>query len=129
MAGRRVDPIDVVVGQRIRAYRLARKMSQTELGNKVGVTFQQIQKYERGSNRLGSSRLKKVAVILGVPVASLFGDAEETRTSTVDKVWTKALSRRYATRLLLAFDVIENTKQRLAIVQLIESIGKKAKRQ
>ena len=64
---------DVEVGQRIRARRMAKGMSQTELGNLLGVTFQQVQKYEKGVNRVGAGRLVRVAEALDVPVSFFFG--------------------------------------------------------
>ena len=64
---------DVEVGQRIRARRMAKGMSQTELGNLLGVTFQQVQKYEKGVNRVGAGRLVRVGEALDVPVSFFFG--------------------------------------------------------
>jgi len=122
---RRADSVDVLVGQRVRAYRLSREMSQTELGNKVGVTFQQIQKYERGTNRIGGSRLKKIAAALALPVAALFGEDEHPVSKSVDALLTEVLSKPHATRLLRAFVAIEDAKQRLALVQLVERMGQK----
>jgi transcriptional regulator with XRE-family HTH domain len=122
-----IDPVDVRVGKRVRAYRLGQKMSQSALGEKVGVTFQQIQKYERGTNRMGSSRLKKVATILGVPVAALFGEDENGGEGTIDGLLTEVLSQPHATRLVRAFHAIKDSKQRLALVLLAESIGQYAK--
>jgi len=69
-------PVDVFVGQKIRKIRKNRGLSQTQLGNGVGVTFQQVQKYERGTNRIGSSRLFKISSELKVPVGSLFDGVE-----------------------------------------------------
>src|SRR3712207_7041858 len=65
---RRTTPVDRLVGARMRLRRQSLGMSQTELGEKIGVTFQQIQKYELGANRVGASRLASVAAALGVPV-------------------------------------------------------------
>ena len=70
------DPIDVHVGGRVRVRRKMLGLSQTQLGEDLGVTFQQVQKYERGSNRIGSSRLFRIATALGVPVAYFFEGAE-----------------------------------------------------
>lgn len=70
------DPIDVYVGQRVRARRKMLGLSQTQLGNELGVTFQQVQKYERGTNRIGSSRLFRMSTTLDVPVAYFFEGAE-----------------------------------------------------
>ncbi len=66
------DPIDKYVGTRIRARRMGLRMSQTRLGEAIGVTFQQVQKYENGTNRVGSSNLFKIARILDVPVGYFF---------------------------------------------------------
>ena len=69
------NPIDVHVGGRIRLRRNMLGMSQERLGESLGITFQQIQKYEKGTNRVGASRLQAIAHILGVPVAFFFEDA------------------------------------------------------
>lgn len=66
------DPIDVYIGQRLRAERLARKMSQADLGVALNVTFQQIQKYERGDNRVSASMLTRAADALDLPVTEFF---------------------------------------------------------
>lgn len=64
--------VDVAVGARVRLLRVTRGMSQTALGEHLGITFQQIQKYEKGTNRIGSSRLAQIAKVLDVPVSTLF---------------------------------------------------------
>src|SRR5690348_1507474 len=74
------DPIDVEVGRRIRLQRLARGLSQTELGNELGVTFQQVQKYEKGANRVGAGRLSRIAEALDVSVSQLLGDTVNARS-------------------------------------------------
>ena len=61
---KRIEQVDKVVGQNIRIFRNAKGISQTELGSEIGVTFQQVQKYETGINRVGSSRLAKIAKVL-----------------------------------------------------------------
>ena len=70
-------PVDVHVGRRLRSRRTILGMSQEEIGRAVGITFQQIQKYERGLNRIGSSRLYEFACILGVSVSYFFEDFKE----------------------------------------------------
>jgi transcriptional regulator with XRE-family HTH domain len=122
---KRIEPTDVLVGQRVRAYRLSLGMSQTTLGEKVGVTFQQIQKYERGTNRLGSSRLKKVADVLGVGIAVLFGEPESDHSGL--DLLTEMASLPHTTRLLKAFAEISDKKIRLALVRLAEGLRKRAK--
>jgi DNA-binding transcriptional regulator YiaG len=67
MAEKRNNPVDSLVGERIRLLRKRRKMSQSDLGQALGVTFQQIQKYENGKNRVGASRLHLIATALDVP--------------------------------------------------------------
>ena len=69
------NPIDVHVGSRVRLRRSMAKMSQEKLGDALGVTFQQIQKYEKGVNRIGASRLQKISETLNVPIAFFFEDA------------------------------------------------------
>ena len=72
------DPVDVHVGKLIRARRRARGMSQQELAKAIGVSFQQVQKYERGANRVSASKLFSVAKALDLRVASFFDGLEET---------------------------------------------------
>lgn len=70
------DPIDVQVGARVREIRVRLGMSQTKLGEALGVSFQQIQKYENGSNRMGASRLVQVSRALGVSLETIFQDVQ-----------------------------------------------------
>src|ERR1051326_3380144 len=72
MGSKKPDLIDVEVGQRIRIQRLAAGLSQSELAERIGVTFQQVQKYEKGMNRVGAGRLTMIARVLNVPVGSFF---------------------------------------------------------
>lgn len=72
------DPIDICVGSRIRLKRTMLGMSQTKLGDSLGVTFQQVQKYEKGVNRVGASRLQHVANLLNEPVGYFFEDYNQS---------------------------------------------------
>ena len=72
MATRRSGPLDAMVGAKIRMFRINRGMSQTVLAGRIGVTFQQVQKYERGANRVGASRLAEIASVLDVSVGEFF---------------------------------------------------------
>jgi transcriptional regulator with XRE-family HTH domain len=74
------DPTDQYVGSRVRARRMMLHMSQEKLGDALGLTFQQVQKYEKGTNRIGASRLHHIAHILQVPVAFLFDGAPSQQT-------------------------------------------------
>lgn len=72
------NPIDVHVGSRVRLRRMMLGMSQEKLGEQLGITFQQIQKYEKGTNRIGASRLQHISTVLTVPVSFFFEDAPGT---------------------------------------------------
>ncbi|OWW04992.1 Cro/Cl family transcriptional regulator [Rhizobium sp. R72] len=69
------DPVDIIVGRNVRALRSKRRISQLELGEALGLTFQQIQKYEKGTNRVSASKLHQIAVFLGVAISELFEGA------------------------------------------------------
>src|SRR5215204_916976 len=75
------DAIDQHVGNRVRAQRLLLGMSQEQLGDALGVTFQQVQKYEKGKNRIGASRLSQIGAILGVPISFFYEGAPAPRQS------------------------------------------------
>lgn len=75
MAKKAPNPIDKHVGARVRMRRMMVGMSQEKLGEHLGITFQQIQKYEKGTNRIGASRLQQISTTLGVPVAFFFEGA------------------------------------------------------
>ena len=116
------DPVDILVGKNIRAFRLAKGLSQTGLGDALGVTFQQVQKYEKGINRVGSSRLAKISKILDVPVNRFFGDEKAVSGATSELV-AELLSKPYAIRILKALAKIENKRTCLSLVELTESIA------
>ena len=80
---RRPNPIDVHVGSRVRFRRMLLGMSQEKLGEKLGLTFQQIQKYEKGINRIGASRLFDLAQVLGVPVQFFYEEAPDRRAGAL----------------------------------------------
>ena len=124
MTKRSVEDIDRIVGQNIRIFRTVKRMSQTGLGEAVGVTFQQIQKYENGTNRVGSSRLAKIAAALQVPVARLFDEAMPTADGAlnVPRV-AELLATPHAIPLLEAFAKISEESTRRAIARLVGSIA------
>ena len=90
MAGRGPDAVDKLVGRNIRVLRLAKGLSQTKLADALGVTFQQVQKYEKGTNRVGSGRLLKISGILGVKITDFFEGTDRphdtARRSVFDQV-------------------------------------------
>lgn len=82
MSAKSPNPIDTYVGSRVRMRRLTLGMSQGRLAEQIGVTFQQVQKYERGTNRIGASRLQTIAVVLAIPVSFFFQqDASQPLTT------------------------------------------------
>ena len=121
------DHVDIEVGQRIRIYRKAKGLSQTTLADQLGVTFQQLQKYENGTNRIGAGRLMRIAQVLGVPVTTLLGvnDTTEIKSSARRKVASslKLLTLSSALRLLRSYELINDGKIRRSIVKLVESIA------
>ena len=98
-------------------------MSQSALGKKIGVSFQQIQKYERGINRIGVGRLKNIATAFETSVAALLGEDEHGGDAGVDSLLTEVLSRPYAMRMVWAFDAIKDASRRHALVHFVESMG------
>ena len=113
--------IDQIVGRNIRIHRLTKGWSQTALGGRIGVTFQQIQKYENGKNRVGSGRLFQIAALLDVPVTSFFEGGELTlRESGPSPV--QLLAEPLCLRLVQAFSAISDRQTRRAVVVLVESI-------
>ena len=125
MGKRSADPVDGMVGRSIRVHRLAAGMSQTELGQKIGVTFQQVQKYEKGTNRVGAGRLTRIAQVLGVSVSTLFqtGDASDDARAPKGDSPLNLLAEPHALRLLQAFAEITDRKSRLALVALVEAVA------
>ena len=112
---------DVKVGQRIRAARLIKKMSQEKLGEALGLTFQQVQKYEKGANRIGASRMIEIAHALGTTVASLVGETAGGTSALELPMMATALGQ----RLALAFGQITEHHSREALVRIAETIADK----
>ncbi len=118
------DARDMDVGRRIRAQRLVCRMSQTELANNLGVTFQQVQKYEKGVNRVGAGRLSRIADVLNVPVAFFFsGDMSPSVASDSASTGLSFLETAGAVRLVRAYSTIEDPQIRRALVDLAEEIA------
>jgi transcriptional regulator with XRE-family HTH domain len=124
------NPVDKYVGSRIRMRRIMLGMSQEKLGESLGLTFQQIQKYEKGTNRVGASRLQQISEILQVPVSFLFeggpggalnanGLAEAPSPAYVSDF----LATSEGLALTRAFTRINDSKLRRSIVDLVEQIA------
>lgn len=127
------DPTDKHVGARVRMRRMMLSMSQEKLGDALGLTFQQVQKYEKGTNRIGASRLQHISSILQVPVSFFFEGAP--RSSHVNGMG-EAPSPAYVSDFLAtsdglsltkAFVRIKDGKLRRRIVDLVEHIAEDAR--
>lgn len=116
------DPIDVHVGTRIRLMRNALRMSQEKLAEHCGITFQQIQKYEKGTNRIGSSRLMQISKALGQPVASFFEGLGENQAAAPDTL-TALYSSAEGVRLARAFVSIPSARLRADFIRHLETIA------
>ncbi len=124
------NPIDIYVGSRVRLRRMMLSMSQEKLGEHLGITFQQIQKYEKGTNRIGASRLQHIATVLEVPVAFFFEDAPGSPQEAAGLAESKTenyvidfLSSSEGLQLNRAFVQIKEPKVRRKIVELVREIA------
>ena len=115
---------DKHVGLKLRQARILSKISQSNLGELVDLTFQQIQKYENGTNRIGASRLWRFSQILEVPVSYFFEGLEEGNQLASDDPEVADSIRRKSMELLSNFYAIEDDKVREAIYQLIKNMSK-----
>ncbi len=121
MLAKTPDPLDVMVGAKIRIFRTQRGMSQSELAAKIGVAFQQVQKYEKGINRVGASRLSRIAAVLGISIGELFEAPGEKPANP--KSPFRLLAERDALRVLTAFSRTSDPRVRRAIAHLVETIA------
>lgn len=119
---RQPDPIDIVVGENLRRLRLARGMSQTSLGAAVGVTFQQIQKYEKGDNRIGASKIVRFAKALKVDHGALF-DGTGVHAGKKIPVFVEKMDRADI-ELQHAYKAIICPKQKAALLRLARTMAK-----
>lgn len=127
---KRPNPTDIHVGSRIRMRRNILGMSQEKLGESLGITFQQIQKYEKGTNRVGASRLQAIASILDVPVAFFFAEVPG-RESALDGLSDGDGSRFVmdfvnsgeGLQLNRAFARIADAKVRRKVVELVKALA------
>ena len=128
------NPIDVHVGSRVRLRRLLVGMSQEKLGEQLGLTFQQVQKYEKGTNRIGASRLYEVSRILNVPVQYFYEEmAEDTARPAGDLAFAEGdnapfvmdfVSSSEGLQLNRAFFDIREPTVRRSIIDLVKSLAK-----
>ncbi|GEL43975.1 transcriptional regulator [Methylorubrum extorquens] len=114
---------DVIVGLRIQALRKSKGLSQTALGVAIGVSFQQIQKYENGMNRVGAGRLGDIARVLGVPVSVFFEEGENAAAKEKTEAFD-FLRVPGAVDLLNAFITIEDDQLRREVLALVRSAAR-----
>lgn len=122
------NPVDVHIGGRIRLARITLSMSQENLGERLGLTFQQVQKYEKGANRVGGSRLWHISQILEVPPAFFFEGLDDP---ALDKAGTSAIVRERnafmstseGSKLVSRFQAIESDATRRAVLDLLTTFA------
>jgi transcriptional regulator with XRE-family HTH domain len=132
MAGKKQpNPIDVHVGSRVRLRRMMLGMSQEKLGENLGITFQQIQKYEKGTNRIGASRLQHIARVLSMPVSYFFEGAPGLASTMPDGLpqapatnyVVDFLSTNEGIQLNKAFVRIKDPKLRRRVIDLVRAMA------
>src|ERR1700684_2359971 len=137
LAKKAPNPTDKHVGSRVRMRRMMLGMSQEKLGDSLDLTFQQVQKYEKGTNRIGASRLQQISQILQVPVSFFFEGAPSAFISGRHEGMGEAPSPAYVSDFLAtsdglaltkAFMRIDDSKLRRRIVDLVEQIASNEKR-
>ncbi|WP_102959589.1 helix-turn-helix domain-containing protein [Mangrovicella endophytica] len=124
------NPVDMHVGSRVRLRRTMLGMSQEKLGESLGITFQQIQKYEKGANRVGASRLQRIAEVLSVPVAYFFdglsgtGEAQSGLSEAGGGEYVADfMSSNEGLQLSRAFARIADPRVRRRLIELVRALG------
>ena len=133
----RPNPIDVRVGSRVRLRRNMLGLSQEKLGDAIGLTFQQVQKYERGANRIGASRLHELSRVLDVPVAFFFDDLDPVRAPAIPGGFSEPpaaafesdpLGRRETAELVEAYYAIDDAAVRRRLLDLAKALAAEGER-
>ncbi len=124
MSARRADASDAIVGHNIRLHRLARRMSQNDLAHALGLSFQQVQKYEKGSNRVGAGRLVRVATALGVPVMTLLKGVPGVEQQKAAPPPDGLIATPGRMRLVQAFATIADGAVRRSLITLAEDAAR-----
>src|SRR5579864_96200 len=126
------NPIDVQVGSRVRLRRNMLGLSQEKLGEAIGLTFQQVQKYERGANRIGASRLHELSRVLDVPVSFFFDDVDPVRAPAIPGGFAEPpaegfdsdpLRRRETVELVDAYYAVEDPVVRRRLFELAKALA------
>jgi transcriptional regulator with XRE-family HTH domain len=124
------NPIDVHVGKRIRMRRLFLGMNQETLANALGLTFQQVQKYEGGANRVSASRLSAMADILGVPISFFFGDLQldGSEGTPEERASRERMERPETIELVRLYYQIPDSRVRQQFLEMVKAVSETAKR-
>jgi transcriptional regulator with XRE-family HTH domain len=122
------NPIDVHVGKRVRMRRLFLGMNQETLANALGLTFQQVQKYEGGANRVSASRLSEMSKILGVPISFFYGDLPLGKTQTPEQQESRErLERPETIELIRLYYTMPDPEMRQKFFEMVKVAGRRTK--
>lgn len=121
------DPVDVYIGHRIRMRRVQLKLSQSDVAEALGITFQQVQKFEQAQNRVTAKRLKQLALALNVPLDYFFSDLQEDELGTVKRFVARTdlpdlLNQPQSAEVLNSFFSVRSTKHRRALLELMQNL-------
>ncbi len=136
MSGKSPNRIDIHVGSRLRTRRIIVGMSQEKLGDQLGLTFQQVQKYEKGLNRIGASRLYAISRILGTSIQYFFedlpsdirdgGDPASKPVTAEESQMTRFVNSPEGVQLNLAFSRIQDSATRRRLTELVRTLAAEA---
>jgi transcriptional regulator with XRE-family HTH domain len=118
------NPIDIHVGKRIRTRRLLRGMTQATLASHLGLSFQQLQKYEIGANRVSASRLSEIADILHVPIAYFFGELDENERTPAERQSHERMELPDTLELIRLYYAIPDANVREQFLAMVKAIAK-----
>jgi transcriptional regulator with XRE-family HTH domain len=121
MPKRRSDKRDIEVGRRVRAFRLQKGLSQEKLADQLGVTFQQVQKYEKGTNRIAAGRLQRIAEILEIPITEFF--IQHRSIGTAQSELSVLVDTAAALRLVRSYSRIRDAKLQQAVLYFVEKVA------
>jgi transcriptional regulator with XRE-family HTH domain len=118
-----IHPVDRLVGRRVRLLRKCQGMSQTELANAIGLTFQQVQKYEKGTNRISASKLFEIAQALNVEVAALFADATASNAGADSEAEDTVVPSRTNLQIVRTLSQVRNARVQRKVLELISALA------